>query len=147
MVSVANSRRVRRIWIFLLAAGCASAPKAAETPQTAPTKTAPPPAAVKETPAEKLSLGPRAEAASFSVPIPAGFEEYHHQDHEAVYAGGGVILAQIERPKVPHAFQASILITPLPNKGLDLHDAMLCFSLSEPAAKSLSGAVLGVRKM
>jgi hypothetical protein len=91
--------------------------------------------------------GTRAVSRSFSVPVPAGFESNSEPEQRPIYDGGGLVLAEEERPRFEHAIQASIVISPLPNKGLDLKDPILCFSIGDNAAKSLQGTVLGVKQI
>jgi hypothetical protein len=89
---------------------------------------------------------PRLEGPTFSVPVPSGFEAYAESDNEELIKSGARILAESEKPRFEHAFRANILIGLLPNKGLDLKDPLLCFSIGDNAAKSLAGTVLGVKQ-
>jgi hypothetical protein len=91
--------------------------------------------------------GSRAKAATFSVPVPRGFELFQEAEHSAIYGRGGIVLGQSDPPKLPKPFRASIVIAPLPNKGIDPKDPLLCHSLSADAAKSLGGTVLGVKQV
>jgi hypothetical protein len=146
---------IRDLALLALAAsllGCASAQsasKADETPAPQPKDRGPDQSGEPTAVAAKDEIPPghRAVAATFSVPIPSGFEQYQDEAHQGIYDGGGVILAQSEPPKLKDVVQASIIVSPLPNKGLDLDDAILCFGLSGDAAKSLGGSPLGARKI
>ena len=123
--------------------GCASAPQPSRPLTQAPTANAPQETATTNTVTKK----PRASGNSFSVPIPSGFERYTDSAHEAIYQKGGLILAQSSPPELPGAVQANIIIDPMPNRGLDLNDGFLCMSISNNAAKSLSGQVLGFKQV
>jgi hypothetical protein len=130
--------------LFSLVA-CATADPVTVRPAQAPRPAARPTPA----PAPRQAPGPvisRLIAPSFSVPLPAGFGEYNDPEHEAIYEAGGLILGQSERPALEEAFQASIVITALPNKNLDLRDSILCLSIGQNAADSLGGTVLGVKR-
>lgn len=138
--------------VLLTGALTASAACAATTPAPAPELAAAAPARpvrVQHLPQLEapVAMIHRAVAPSFSVPIPEGFVPYRDEAREPVYTGGGVILSQAVPPDVKDPYQANILVTPLPDQGLDLSDATLCFALSEGAAQSLSGSVVGVRKV
>ncbi|MCC7385138.1 MAG: hypothetical protein IT384_25045 [Deltaproteobacteria bacterium] len=136
-------------WLAACAAGT-PAPAAPRAKLAAPTAAATAPTIDAERLSEPRAAPPpvveRAMGPSFSVPIPKGFEQYSAPEQQPIYEAGGLVLAQRERPKLADAFQASIVVAPLPNKGLDLKDAILCLSIANNAARSLNGTVVGAKK-
>lgn len=89
---------------------------------------------------------PMVQGDGFSVPLPAGFE-FFSKEAIAGMEQGGVVFAQSESAGLKERPRASIVISPLPYKGLNLRDSQMCLSMAPSVAQSLDGELLGTDRV
>jgi hypothetical protein len=82
----------------------------------------------------------RAAAASFTVPVPRGYNQTDSPDDAMIKSSGGVVLEQ-SKAAGPGLRQGRIVVTPITKAGFDASKAATCQKMANDAAKAIEATV------